>query len=72
MSILVMRVLNLDLPSLAPSRTGNFLSSNAKKKSGIMIEKTKKAYEKKVATFLTVDEFLPSKIFIIEKKVKSK
>lgn len=33
---------------------------------------TKKAYEKKVATFLTVVEFLPSRIFMIEKKVKSK
>ena len=43
LSILVIRVLNLDLPSLAPSRTGNFLNSRARKKSGMMIEVTKKA-----------------------------
>lgn len=38
----------------------------------MMIEVTKKAYEKKVATFLITVEFFPSKIFMIEKNVKSK
>lgn len=43
LSSLVIKVLNLDLPSLGPSSTGNFLKSKAKKKSGMTIDVTKKA-----------------------------
>ena len=40
--------------------------------TGATTDITKKKYEKKIAIFLTNEVLLPSIIFIIEKKVKSK
>jgi hypothetical protein len=71
LSIFVISVLNFAFPSFS-FKIGALLTSKARKKVGRMIDSTKKAYEKNLATFLIVVEFLPSRIFKIDKNVKSK
>ena len=59
------------LPAFS-ERIVNLLNNRNKKKTGATIDVTKKAYEKKSATFLMAVELLASIIFMIEKNVKSK
>jgi hypothetical protein len=53
-------------------KRANLFKSKATKNTGATIDITKKIYEKKRATFLTLVELFLSIIFITEKNVKSK